>query len=103
MPDDTERSPIPDPEAERIAEVLSSALGEEFAGYPCRVDAGEHGRVWVALAEAEEDRDARRVTSERVDREMSEMGLSEGGVRHRIAAAASEGDLVLVCELFTRE
>lgn len=100
--EESEPRPIPQPEAERIAEILSVTLGEEFAGYSVRVDAGERGRVWVALSGASGDEDAERVTSERLAERLSQIGLEERDIEYRISSGASGNDLVLVCEFFTR-
>lgn len=101
--DDSDLERIPDPETEGLADILGAALGEEFAGYPIRVDAGERGRVWVALADAEGDEEARRVTVERLDEKLSEMDLSERGISYRLSSAPSAGNLVLVCEFFAED
>jgi hypothetical protein len=98
MSQDDERTPIPEPEVERIADILEATLGEEFAGHPVRVDAGERGRVWIALREALGDEDAERVTSERIEERLGELGLAERDIAYRVASGASGEDLVLLCE-----
>lgn len=100
MSEEDDRSPIPDPEVERIAQILEATLGEEFAGHPVRVDAGERGRVWIALREALEDEDAERVTGERIGERLSEIGLAERDITYRVSSGASGEDLVLLCEFF---
>lgn len=101
MDEPEEREPIPEEQTERIAERIRAELGEDFAGYPVRVDAGERGRVWVALEGAEGDDDARRVTAERLDEHLGELEQTDRGVSFRLSAAPNEGNLVLVCECFT--
>jgi len=95
-----ERELISEEKAESVAERIEDDLGEDFAGYPVRVDAGEQGRVWVALEGAEADGDARRVTAERISDRLAELELAGREIAHRISAAPGEGNLVLVCELF---
>jgi len=98
--DGYDRCPIPDPEVERIAQILDATLGEEFAGHPVRVDPGERGRVWIALREALGDEDAERVTSERIQQRLGEIGLADRDITYRVSSGASGDDLVLLCEFF---
>lgn len=103
MSEQPERRPIPDPEAQGLAQVLEATLGEEFAGHAVRVDAGERGRVWLALRGAVGDEDAERVTWERVEERLSELDLGERNIAYRISSGESGEDLVLVCEFFLRQ
>ena len=102
MTDDEQPTPVPDPEVERLADILEATLGDDFAGYPVRVDAGERGRVWIALRGALGDEDAERVTSERVDERLGELGLADRDITYRLASGESGDDLVLLCE-FSQE
>jgi hypothetical protein len=101
--EDQEHTPIPQPEVERVAKILEATLGDDFAGHPVRVDAGERGRVWIALREALGDDDAERVTTERIEQRFEEIGFDERDTAYRVSAGASGDDLVLLCELWQKE
>jgi hypothetical protein len=101
--EDEDRTPIPQPEVERTAKILEATLGDEFAGHSVRVDAGERGRVWIALRDALGDEDAERVTTERIEQRFDEIGLEERDTAYRVSAGASGDDLVLLCELWQKE
>ena len=95
-----DRTPLSESEIERLAESIAEALGQEFAGYEVRVDAGEQGRVWVALRGALGDEEAERVSFERLDDWLADSGLEADGVQVRFSSGASGEDLVLMCEFF---
>ncbi len=103
MSDHEDHSPIPPPEVERVARILEATFGDEFAGHPIRVDAGERGRVWIALRGALDDEEAERVTSERIEQRFDEIGLDARDIAYRISAGASGEDLVLICELWQQD
>lgn len=98
MTDDRERVPLGESDLAEIAGELAATLGDEFAGYPVRVDVGDRGRVWIALRDGLGDENAERVTFERIDGRLGELGLDEREITHRISSGASGDDLVLVCE-----
>jgi len=87
-------------ETDQLGAALESALGSGFAGYEVRVDAGEAGRLWVSLAGAAGDADARRVTAERLREELAREAPLEREFVCRISTTPSAGDLLFLCDLF---
>lgn len=95
-----EPTPLDDSEIEPLAESIASQLSETVAGYDVRVDAGEKGRVWVALRGALGDEEAERAAFERLEGWLVDRELGEQGVEVRLSSGASGEDLVLMCEFY---
>ena len=101
MENPAEPTPLDESKIEPLAESIAAELSGEVAGYDVRVDAGEKGRVWVALRGALDDEEAERVAFERLESWLEERGLGEEGVEVRLSSGASGEDLVLMCEFYS--
>ena len=100
MDNPSEPTPLEESKLEPLAESIASELSESLAGYDVRVDAGEKGRVWVALRGALGDEEAERASFERLDAWLADRQLADEGVEVRFSSGASGEDLVLMCEFY---
>lgn len=103
--EDSAAEPISDDELEEVAGILRDALGSEMgsemgfeAATPSlRIDAGEKGRVWVALRDGEGDVDEIESVARGVDEALEGSERLRDDLVWRVSIGGID-DPVVVCE-----
>ncbi len=102
IPPEREPEPLGESDVETIADWLADALDDALDN-TLRVDAGEEGRIWIALRDVQDDDDERasRMVFEQTEQLLADVPEEVGpDFESRISSGRAEDDIVFVCELY---